>query len=203
MLPELTITVALNWLTRCGIVCELPGHDRLLRACLVARWGHGFAILDNDQSDDELRFSLAHELAHFLKDYWFLRMEVQRRLGAPALEVMDGLRPPTLDERLHALLRGVSLGFHVHLMERNKDGKITSAITVESEKDANRLAYELLAPADHVFTSGVPKNDRVLTEKLRGVYGFPRLQASQYARLLVPVFRMDPMIARLKSLANT
>ena len=87
LLPELTIRAATKWLMRCGIVCEVPGQNRLLRACLVARWGHGVAILDGDQSDDELRFSLAHELAHFLKDYWSLRMEVQRRLGAAALEV--------------------------------------------------------------------------------------------------------------------
>ena len=203
LLPELTIRAATKWLMRCGIVCEVPGQNRLLRACLVARWGHGIAILDGDQSDDELRFSLAHELAHFLKDYWSLRMEVQRRLGAAALEVMDGLRSATVDERLHALLRGIPLGFHVHLMERDKDGTIASSVIAESERDADRLAYELLAPADHIFSGGAPANDRVLTERLRKFYGLPGLQASRYARILVPSVRTDPLIARLKSLVNT
>jgi hypothetical protein len=202
MLPELTVSVAMKWLMQCGIVCELPGQSRLLRACLVARWGHGIAILDGDQSEDELRFTLAHELAHFLKDYWFLRTEVQRRLGAGALEVMDGQRPPTSDERLHALLSGIPLGFHVHLMERDKDGTIRSAIIAESEENADRLAYELLAPADHIFAGGVPKSDRVLVEKLRCFYGLPGLQASRYARMLVPSVHTDPLILRLKSLAN-
>jgi hypothetical protein len=203
MLPELTIAAAMKWLMNCGIVCELPGQNRILRACLVARWGHGIAILDGDQSDDELRFSLAHELAHFLKDYWSLRMDVQKRLGAAALEVLDGLRPPTVDEQLHALLRGVRLEFHVHLMERDMDGTTTSSVVAESEKDADRLAYELLAPADHIFSSGAPTNDRGLMERLRSFYGLPGLQASRYARILVPSVRTDPLIARLKGLANT
>lgn len=203
LLPELTITAAMKWLIQCGIICELPGQNRLLRACLVARWGHGIAILDGDQTDDELRFSLAHELAHFLKDYWFLRGEVQRRLGVAALEVMDGQRLPTADERLHALLRNIPLGFHVHLMDRDRDGTITSGLIAESEENADRLAYELLAPADHIFARGVPRSDRVLTDKLQSFYGLPRLQASRYARILVPPVRTDPLILRLKTLANT
>jgi hypothetical protein len=202
LLPELTIKAAVKWLMRSGIVCEVSAQNRLLRACLVARWGHGIAILDGDQSDDELRFSLAHELAHFLKDYWFLRTDVQRRLGTSALEVMDGQRPPTSDERLHALLRIIPLGFHVHLMDRDKDGTITSGVIAESEENADRLAYELLAPADHVFASGVPKSDPGLTEKLRCFYGLPGLQASRYARMLMPPVRTDPLILRLKGLAN-
>jgi Zn-dependent peptidase ImmA (M78 family) len=35
----------------------------------MARAGHGFISLDGSDADDERRFSLAHELAHFLLDY--------------------------------------------------------------------------------------------------------------------------------------
>jgi hypothetical protein len=203
LLPELTITTALKWLKHCGIACELPGQDRLLRACLVASWGHAIALLDADQDDDELRFSLAHEIAHFLKDYWVLRTEVRGRLGTAALEVMDGLRLPTPDERLHALLRNTPLGFHMHLMDRDMNGAISSAATAASEENADRLAYELLAPVEHVFVGGVPKSDRVLMERLRGFYGLPALHALRYARILTPPMRTDPLILRLKSLANS
>jgi len=202
LLPELGVWAAREWLKKCGIVCELQGKDRLLRACLVARSGHGIAIIDGDQGDDELRFSLAHELAHFLKDYWILRQQICKRLGPSALEVLDGERTPTTDERLHALLRGVPLGFHVHLMERNNDGIVTSASTGEAEENADRLAYELLAPADHVFAGGSHTNNRLLTEKLRVFYGLPRLQAARYARILLPPVHTDPLILRLKDLAN-
>ena len=46
-------------------------------------------------------------------------------------------------------------------------------------------------------------SSRVLTERLRTFYGLPGLQASRYARILVPSVRTDPLIARLKSLVNT
>jgi hypothetical protein len=203
LLPRLTIQRAASWLARCGIICELPGRDRILRACLVARWGHGIAILDGEQEEDELRFSFAHEIAHFLRDYWSIRMEVQRKAGVAALDVMDGLRPATPDERLHALLRCIPLGFHIHLMERNRDGSVGSAATADSEESADRLAYELLAPAAHVLASGVQKNDGDLAGKLRAFYGLPRIQASRYARMLLPAVHTDPLILRLKSLLST
>ena len=115
---------------------------------------------------------------------------------------MDGQRLPTSDERLHALLRSIPLGFHVHLMDRDQDGTITSRVIAESEENADRLAYELLAPADHIFAGGVYRSDRGLTEKLRRFYGLPGLQASRYARMLVPPVRTDPLILRLKTVAN-
>jgi hypothetical protein len=202
LLPELNVQAAMEWLKKCGIVCELQGQDRPLGACLVARWGHGIAILDGDQGDDELRISLAHELAHFLKDYWILRQQICKRLGPAAVEVLDGVRSPTTDERLHALLRSVQLGFHVHLMERNRDGTVTSPSTSEAEENADRLAYELLAPADHVFADGSPTNNRALIEKLRVYYGLPGLQAARYARILLPPVHTDSLILRLKTLAN-
>ena len=202
LLPELSVRVAMEWLKKCGIVCELQGQHRPLRACLVARWGHGIAILDGNQGDDELRFSLAHELAHFLKDYWILRQQICKRLGLAALDVLDGVRSPTAGERLHALLRSVPLGFHVHLMERNRDGAVTSASIIEAEENADRLAYELLAPADHVFADGTPTNNRALIDKLRMFYGLPGLQAARYARILLPPIHTDPLILRLKNLAN-
>ena len=202
LLPELGVRAAIEWLKKCGIVCELQGQDRPLRACLIARWGHGIAIVDGDQGDDELRFSLAHELAHFLKDYWFLRQQTRKRLGPGALEVLDGERSPTIDERLHALLRNVPLGFHVHLMERNQDGAVTSASTSEAEENADQLAYELLAPAEHVLADGTPTSNRALIERLRAFYGLPGLQATRYARILLPPIHTDPLILRLKNLAS-
>ncbi len=202
LIPQLTVASARAWLERCGIVCDLPGRNRGLHGCLVARHGHGFALIDAEQSNDEQRFSLAHETAHFLKDYWSLRNEVQRRLGDSALEVMDGLRPPTPAERLHALLRCVPLGFYVHLMERNAEGAVTSSATAAVEENADRLAYELLAPAEHVLASGAAANARELAERLCCFYGLPEMQALRYSQILAPRRWTDPTILRLRGLAD-
>jgi hypothetical protein len=165
----------------------------------VARSGHGVALIDGSDGDAEQRFSIAHELAHFLSDYWSLRRRILKRLGAEALRVLDGERPPTAQERLHALLRNVPLGFHLHLMERDSEGKPLTSSIAKAESDADRLAYELLAPAEHVL-GDVPGSKQALVRRLREFYGLPGMQALQYAGVLMPPVKTDPLLLRLRSL---
>lgn len=200
LLPKLSVQAALNWLQKCGLICEIPGEDRPLRACLVARRGHGVALIDGSDGDDEQRFSIAHELAHFLRDYWSLRRRILKRLGAESLQVLDGERPPTAQERFHALLRNVPLGFHLHLMERDNAGNPLTSSVAKAERDADRLAYELLAPAEHVLADP-PGSVPALVRRLREFYGLPAMQASHYAGLLMPPVKTDPLLLRLRSLA--
>ncbi len=82
LLPKLSINAALQWLQKAGRVCDLPGVDRRLRGCLAPYRGHGFAFVDGTDAEAEQNFSVAHELAHFLRDYWSLRRQIRKRLGA-------------------------------------------------------------------------------------------------------------------------
>jgi hypothetical protein len=199
LLPQLSVSAALRWLQTAGLVCELPGQDRPLRGCLVARCGHGVALIDGADADDEQRYSIAHELAHFLRDYWNERRRIGKRLGLAALEVLDGERPPTSQERLQAMLRNVSLGFHLHLMERDAEGQPTTPSILTSEADADRLAYELLAPADEVLAHAQCPTENGLVERLRITFGLPGVQASGYARILLPRTHTDPLLVRLRA----
>jgi hypothetical protein len=198
LLPKLSVRAALRWLQNSGLVCELSGGDRPLRACLVARNGHGVALVDGSDSDDEQRFSIAHELAHFLRDYWSVRRRILTRLGPAALEVLDGKRSPSVPERFHAILRDVPLGFHLHLMERNAQGDPLTLSIAQAESDADRLAYELLAPAEHVLGIGVPTSIQALACGLQHSYGLPAEQASRYAGILLPPVKSDPLLRRLR-----
>ncbi len=199
LLPKLSVRAALDWLQNCGLLCELPGEDRPLRACLVARNGHGVALVDGSDGDSEQRFSIAHELAHFLRDYWSLRRRIWKRLGAEALQVLDGERLPTSQEQLQALLGNVPLGFHLHLMERDREGNPATSSIAQAESDADRLAYELLAPAEHVLAA-VPASQQAMIQKLHEFYGLPLIQAACYAGVLLPAVKTDPLLLRLKSL---
>lgn len=203
LLPRLRLEGIRHWLERQGVSCALETPDRPLRACLVTRFGHGLVFLDGADPEDEQRFSLAHELAHFLQDCDRPRRLVAERLGPAALEVLDGLRPPRPEERAHALLAGVALRAQVHLMERTPDGHLPSARITAAERSADRLAFELLAPATELLPagpgrSGAPER-RQLVARLVGEYGLPPVPAQQYAALLAPApAPVHPLLQRLR-----
>lgn len=178
-----------DWLRRQEIRCALGLADRPLRACLVARHEQGLIFIDGTDPPDEQRFSLAHELAHYLRDYWLPRREASARLGPAILGVLDGERPPRRDERIDALVARVELGYHVHLLDRAPDGAVASAAVGRVERNADLLAYELLAPAAAVLRdlSGADPRERraAATRRLCDTFGLPTAQAAQYAALLV------------------
>lgn len=198
--PRLTVGGVLVWLEQRGVSCRLAAPGRPLRACLVARGGRGFAFVDANDSPEEQRFSLAHELAHFLRDYQVPRRQAVRRLGKGVLEVCDGLRPPTPEEQLHAILGSIKIGFHTHLLARDAVAASYSA----AERDADRFACELLAPAVAVLgmirpQPAAPARAGVVAV-LRKTFELPGAQAARYAALLLPSPPPgDPLLARLWS----
>jgi hypothetical protein len=190
-LPKLRPSVMSHWLQEQSIQCGITTRDRALRACLVARYGHGIIFIDGVDPDDEQRFSLAHELAHFLKDYWQPRHTASERLGASVLEVFDGERLPRQEERVHALLAHVKIGYHIHLMERTSDGHLATSTIEAAERNADRLAFELLAPAERVLLETASRSPGQRREEIKNIliesYGLPVAPAAQYAALLVPL----------------
>lgn len=188
-LNRLTFQQATDWLKKMRIACPCSEPDRSLRACLVASSGHGFVFVDGTDPEDEQRYSLAHELGHFLKHYWYPRGVASLRLGEQVCEVFDGLRPPTDEERLDSLLQRVPVGYHVHLMRRDEDGDVCDAAVAWAEEEADLLAYELLAPMEVVMKlasdNGADSSPSV-ARLLRSAFGLPEREAIAYGDLLVP-----------------
>lgn len=197
-LPRLRLRATGAWLRSRGIVCDLDVGDHPLQAALVARYGQGFLFVDGGDPDDEQRISVAHELAHFLRHYLQLRQRVKQQLGVPALAVLDGERPPSRSERIHALLANVPFGYYVHLMQRGSNGQIVDGSVAQAEREADRLAYELLAPAAVIedAVTQIPANVRreATAEILRERYGFPERSAADYAAILIPAPRVRDRI---------
>jgi hypothetical protein len=200
-LPRLRLDKVRGWLHENGISCPCVEPDRSLRACLVAHRGHGLIFLDEADEADEQRFSLAHELAHFLKHYWQPRRLACLRLGARIAEVFDGARPPTVRERLHALLKNVQPGFQLHLMQRGPGRGMPTQAIARAEEEADLVAYELLAPAAEVLAriGGVLAQAAKVAAMLRTDFGLPEQQAMDYARDLLPSVWEDPLLRRLRS----
>ncbi len=200
LLTRLRLFGVLEWLRRQGIGLPLTDADRPLRACLVCRRGAGFIFLDGADDEAEQCFSLAHELAHFLRHYWRPRQRASARLGGRILEVFDGRRVPDPAERLHALLAGVPLGFHAHLMGR---GVRAAGSVAAAEEEADRLAYELLAPAEAVVArlhGEGADGDRVRTAALlHEFFGPAHGHAGKRlcGRPFIPLYRPDPLLLHL------
>ena len=197
----LRVKDVLDWAERIRLNCHIRGRDRRLHGCLIADRGKGTIFFDTRDHEDEQRFTLAHELAHFLLDYQAPRQRALTILGETILPVLDGDRPPALAERLHAVLDTVPLGVMSHLMERPDEG-LPSNIVIDVEDRANRLALELLAPAlplENVMELAITPRGfstrlAFLTEMLIAHYGLSGAIASSYAHYLLrqlgePTFR--------------
>ncbi|MDQ2745353.1 MAG: ImmA/IrrE family metallo-endopeptidase [Chloroflexota bacterium] len=204
--PTLQVSGVDHWLRSQEVICCLRVADRSLRACLLAQGGHGLIFVDSADPPNERRFSVAHELAHFLHDYWQPRRLAAERLGGQVMQVLDGERPPTTQERMNALLAGVPIGLHVHLMERATSGAPLDEAIARAERDADALACELLAPDEHirrqVFERVSDDHDQqsVAAQKLLvHRYGLPPASAVRYARRLFPNrLPSDSLVQRLR-----
>jgi hypothetical protein len=191
-LPGLTVAAVRAWLTRLKLPCPADEPDRPLRACLQAYRGTGVVFLDAADPPNERRFSAAHEVAHFLRDYLAPRAAAERRFGAAVVEVLDGKRGPSAAERLRAAVLGRAVAAHVHLLSRDDAGRPRTPAEREAEAAADRLAFELLAPAA-LLRDIAPAR---LSAELVGRFGLPPAQAAEYAAILHPPPPADPLVRR-------
>lgn len=185
--PELRASTVADHLHAHRLPVRFAEPDRPLCAALYCWRGAGYVYLDAADPPDEQRFSFAHELAHYLRDYADPRRKLELAIGPAALDVLDGLRPPAADERLHAVLRHRSLTPHCHFMSRDPAGRPGGEEERRAEADADRLAFELLAPAElfHGATDPAVVESRLIAE-----FGLPPSAAREYAFLLLP--RAEP-----------
>lgn len=199
--PRLRLSDLRDRLATYGISFRVDGRNRQLYGCLVAFGGKGIIVLDGSEPMDELRFSLAHEVGHFMIDYMQPRARALHRLGPPIVDVLDGLRPPTPEERIDAVLSDVRIGVHSHLMDRTSSGAIGCGRVTGSEFRADRLAFELLAPEEAVLAA-VRSWDPQLSERdtpavqtvLIEAFGLPAAAARQYAHFLGTVGEHRPSL---------
>jgi len=118
-------------------------EDDDLKGCLYAYRGRGIIFVSGEDDEYEQRYTIAHEIAHFLRDYYRPRLDVIRVLGPSATEVLDGARSPTHRERLHATLARMRLGPHLQVLPRHDNSQRIRSV----EDYADALGMELVAPS--------------------------------------------------------
>ncbi len=150
-LPIVTIRTIARWLRRHNRSPVFPSYGRDLMGCLYADGGHGFIFVCGADEPDEQRLTLAHDIAHFLVDYWWPRLLVIEAMGSSIVHVLDGHRSARPDERASAILARVRLGPHWHLLPRHDAGPDCDPHIACVEDRADDLGLELVAPRCHVL----------------------------------------------------
>jgi hypothetical protein len=193
LLPRLSALAVRKWLAARGIDHPVADRDRLLHGCLVAQAAVGAVFIDANDCEDERRFSFAHEVAHFILDHLRPRQHALRTYGDRILPVLNGDRPPTKEESLSSVLDRVPIGVQVHLMSRGPAGAVCEWDIEAAEQNADRLAFELLAPAQTAMAAVRPafessdsttRLDNAAALLVQG-FGLPLSAAKAYADVLI------------------
>lgn len=188
-LPHLRLKDAEHWLRARSIPFFFNCQSRAMRGCLVAFAGQGVIFVDGADHADEQRVSVAHEVAHFLLDYWAPRQRAAVRFGPQILEAFDGQRSLTITERLSGVLQGAMLGVHTDLMERGTSSDLDRTWRIENRAD--RVAMALLAPPEDILSRvdhsarDYPTRLSALLGALHSSFGLPDYIARSYAAELL------------------
>lgn len=196
-LPRLGIKDLRNWLITKGIPFDYTAAECRLRACLLAREGRGIVFIDGTDSEDQQRFSLAHEIAHFICDYLEPRKKLIALFGESVCSVLDGQRMPTAREKLEGIFHGIEIGSFTHLLDRSQSGDIERFEILDSEDNADLLALELLAPRSIVISVledqriqwRDPSAIEIAKEALMRKFGLPKPIAERYGYMLMRTYR--------------
>ncbi|MGH3320502.1 MAG: ImmA/IrrE family metallo-endopeptidase [Streptosporangiaceae bacterium] len=177
-LPRLSVAAVREWLADRGVPTAGGDDGVPLRGFLVAYRGVGLVFVDGTLDAAERRFTVAHEVGHFLLDYQLPRRRVLR--DAPGLiEVVDGVRPATPSDRAQAVLARVPLGPHTHRLGHHN-----------VEDTASRFALELLSPLGEALDAV-----RETTERQTSY----RFALGTAARRLADRFQIPPYAARTRA----
>lgn len=195
-LPRLGTDAVREWLAAADLQSLMPPGRRQLRACIVASRGKGFVFIDGTDPEAEQRYSLAHETAHFLLDYFLPRRAAVQALGPSILPVLDGDRTPSPEERLSAVLRGVRLGVYTRLWQRGPRGISDDLEAVAREDAVDALALELLAPRAEVVRAAKAAgwDAASLAGVLESRFGLPQPCAAAFANRACIATRPVPSV---------
>lgn len=185
-LPKLTPRKGLEWLVshECKFG-KLVGTNGLKHGFTVAQSGVAVLFLNSTDPADEQRFTLAHEVAHFVLDHHQPRLRAEKAWGERILPVLNGDKEPSLSEQFFSVFERVPYSVQTNFMDRNGEGKPRTGQVMESEQRADRLAFELLAPRQELLPLLNHGGREALEASLVSRFGLPEKEARTYARWLL------------------
>lgn len=185
-----------RWLRARNVGLALDdGSRRAVFGCIVAHAGHGFLFVDGADNPDEIRFTIGHEVGHFLADHLLPRKKALELYGERILPVLNGTRAPSETERLSSVLSGIRLDGYRNFLPRSEsaDGGLD---LWHVEGRADRIAAALLAPPERLLPRIVGATFAERTAHavalLTSEYGMPAVAAIRYAQALLQTNGLGP-----------
>jgi hypothetical protein len=185
-LPHLTPQKGREWLA--SHECKygkLVGKKGLKNGFTVASSGVAVLFLNSTDPADEQRFTLAHEVAHFVLDHIQPRLRAEKAWGGSILSMLDGDQAPSISEQLFTVFERIPYSVQSSFMDRNDQGEPDTGLVMESELRADRLAFELLAPRQELLPLLQHGGRKELESSLISRFGLPVKEARAYARWLL------------------
>lgn len=184
IIPKLTTTSMSLWFEKNQLPVPktlIKHNKKQIRGGIIAKGGGAVIFLDGVDDIHQRRYSLAHEAGHYFIEHFFPREDLIKRLGDSIIEVINGYRLPTPEERVQALLNHTSLMFYTHFFSYENNYSL-------KESSADSFAFEALAPHQCVLSllpdlinqsSEIPRIVNVLENKFKLPNSIAELYAHQ------------------------
>lgn len=192
LIPGLEIDHVNQWIRVNQFPARIDKDNCALHGFLLARGGHGIIFVNGTDKREERRFSIAHELAHFLLDYQLPRINYLKLYGDSILEILDGKRLPTFEERLAFVVSELPTPIFAHALDNSRITSYERNQVWSAEWRTDTLAFELLAPFNIVISSLKKQKPekrfepifRQASNLLTTDFGLPSTLAGSYAKHL-------------------
>ena len=196
-LSNLSFTGIKEWFKDKSICFDLEYSERELHGFISVHKNFGFIFINGADSENERRYTVSHELSHYFIDYKIPREKAIDTFGEGILEVLDGYREPTVIERVESVIASTPIKPYIHILEKEGNGGFKRFNNWLSERDADALAVELLAPYNTIQKdltklstkqSSFLENKTAISEILIKKYALPDSIASEYASMIAASF---------------
>ena len=186
-LSKLSLVTIQEWLNARNVYIDINVNNRELHGFILTNRGNGIMFINGTDHENERRFTIAHEVSHFLLDYKILRDIAIQKFGDDILPVIDGERPPSLEEEVKGIISSINIKPFTHLLEKDGDGSFNSIKAFKAENNADELAIELLSPYDNVVID---------IRQKRGKLSFEEVKYRAYL-ILIYKYKLPESIAKL------
>lgn len=199
-LQKLSLRKIQDWLDARKINIAIDAIDRDLHGALLIKAGSVCMFVEEAGDEIQQRFTIAHEVSHFLLDYQIPLERALLQFGAEIEEVLNGNQKATRSQLVTSMINGVNLEPYSFLIEKTGNGSFLSWSNFNAENEADYLALELLAPRTKVINEAIASATlltysqfkRKSQEILKDKYRIPSEVAHQYASELAYLVTNGP-----------